>query len=231
VVGSTNHVAIVTGLYTDGTGDVQVDQYNAGLAGEPSSARRHAEAYLHIADTTAPSAPKSADINRTGLVDIFDLSILLTQYGRSASANNAALNSDLNWNGTVDIFDLSILLSRYGTSGRVGDRSAAVTSRTAAAAGTADGLSSMTLTPSATSVNPGDLVTVQVALNAGQATNAVEAQLACPADRFAYVDTQVDTGTWDINTGVTPGDGTVDVDAGSSTPRSWSLRRSPRTGR
>lgn len=217
--GSTNHVAIVTGLYNDGTGDVQVDQYNAGLAGEPSSARRHAEEYLHIADTTPPPAPKSADVNSSGLVDIFDLSILLTQYGRPASANNAALNSDLNWDGTVDIFDLSILLSRYGTPGRAAARSTAAFT-TAAAGDPAAGLSSMTLGPSATSVNAGDTVTVQVALNAGSATNAVEAQIAYPTNRFAYVGTQVDTNTWDVNTGVTTGDGIVNIDAGSSTPHS-----------
>ncbi len=47
------------------------------------------------------------DLNSDGKVNIFDLSILLSNYGRSG-------RGDLNSDGKVDIFDLSILLSRYG---------------------------------------------------------------------------------------------------------------------
>ena len=216
---STNqfgHVAIVTDPTPDASGAVGVDQYNYAGHGEPSQVRTPAaKAYfLHIEDATLPPAAKSADVNRSGSVDIFDLSIMLSNWGTSASANNAALNSDLNWNGTVDLFDLSILLSRWNTTGRSAARntSAARDGSSASAAG----LSSMTLTPSARSVNAGDTVTVQVDLDAGQPTNAVEAQLVYPTDRFAYVDTQLNTNTWGADGGVTAVDGTVDVDAGSS---------------
>ena len=50
---------------------------------------------------------KTGDINDDGNVDIFDLSILLSNY----EANYPA--ADLNSDGIVDIFDLSILLSNY----------------------------------------------------------------------------------------------------------------------
>ena len=46
-----------------------------------------------------------------GRVDLFDLSVLLSRYGRS---DPGALQADDNYDGTVNIFDLSILLSNYG---------------------------------------------------------------------------------------------------------------------
>ena len=46
-----------------------------------------------------------------GRVDLFDLSILLSKYGRS---DLGALQADDNYDGTVNIFDLSVLLSHYG---------------------------------------------------------------------------------------------------------------------
>jgi hypothetical protein len=49
-----------------------------------------------------------ADINRDGVVDITDLSILISNYGTS----NAV--ADVNHDGTINILDLSILLSNYG---------------------------------------------------------------------------------------------------------------------
>ena len=55
-----------------------------------------------------PSSAKTGDINSDGVVNINDLSMLLSKYGSSDSA------ADLNHNGTVDIFDLSILVSNYG---------------------------------------------------------------------------------------------------------------------
>ena len=49
------------------------------------------------------SSGKSADLNGDGKVNIFDLSILLRNWGRSGQG-------DLNGDGKVNIFDLSILL-------------------------------------------------------------------------------------------------------------------------
>jgi hypothetical protein len=56
-------------------------------------------------DNTTPNKP--GDINDDGKVDIFDLSILLSNWG--ASGGIADINSD----GKVDIFDLSILLTNW----------------------------------------------------------------------------------------------------------------------
>jgi hypothetical protein len=55
-------------------------------------------------------AQKSGDLNGDGLVDLFDLSILLSNWGLTNKPQY-----DINANGIVDIFDLSILLSNYGT--------------------------------------------------------------------------------------------------------------------
>jgi hypothetical protein len=51
---------------------------------------------------------KPGDINGDGVVDVLDLSILLTNYGTTSAS------SDLNHDGIVNIFDLSILLTNYG---------------------------------------------------------------------------------------------------------------------
>jgi hypothetical protein len=51
---------------------------------------------------------KTGDLNGDGSVNIFDLSILLSNY------NTADPKADINQDGTVNIFDLSILLSNYG---------------------------------------------------------------------------------------------------------------------
>ncbi|MFT4532150.1 MAG: hypothetical protein ACI9T8_000161 [Candidatus Saccharimonadales bacterium] len=51
----------------------------------------------------------SGDVDSDGDVDIFDLSIMLSNWGGSYPA------ADFSGNGVIDIFDLSTLLSRYGT--------------------------------------------------------------------------------------------------------------------
>ncbi len=69
-----------------------------------------------VSATPTPSATPSSspsgttgDLNNDGQVNIFDLSILLSDWG----TNNAT--ADLNHDGTVNVFDLSILLSHWGT--------------------------------------------------------------------------------------------------------------------
>jgi hypothetical protein len=56
------------------------------------------------------SNPKASrgDLNNDSLINIFDLSILLTHF-------NATGTGDINSSGKVDIIDLSILLSNYGS--------------------------------------------------------------------------------------------------------------------
>jgi len=54
-----------------------------------------------------PPQPKPGDINSDGVVNIFDLSILLSNWGATGGV------ADINKDGRVDIFDLSILLSNW----------------------------------------------------------------------------------------------------------------------
>jgi chitodextrinase len=53
---------------------------------------------------------KPGDLNGDGQVDLFDISILLSNWGATNQPQY-----DLNGNGMIDIFDLSILLTNYGT--------------------------------------------------------------------------------------------------------------------
>ncbi len=67
-----------------------------------------------VAATRAAVLP--GDINSDNKVDVTDLSILLANYGKSASqSTNPA--ADINGNGTVEIIDLSVLLTNYGKQG------------------------------------------------------------------------------------------------------------------
>jgi len=55
--------------------------------------------------------PKQGDLNNDGKVNITDLSILLTNWGKTGAT---PAQGDVNGSGKVDITDLSILLSRWG---------------------------------------------------------------------------------------------------------------------
>jgi glucose/arabinose dehydrogenase/regulation of enolase protein 1 (concanavalin A-like superfamily) len=69
--------------------------------------------HTHIVDIQNGSALERSDINNDNVVNIFDLSILLANYGRAVGATSNP-RSDVNASGTVDIFDLSMLLNNYG---------------------------------------------------------------------------------------------------------------------
>jgi hypothetical protein len=56
------------------------------------------------------TTPKQGDLNNDGKVNITDLSILLTNWGKTGTG----INGDINSSGKVDITDLSILLSKWG---------------------------------------------------------------------------------------------------------------------
>lgn len=61
-----------------------------------------------------PSSGKTGDINNDNSINIFDLSIILSNYGKTtAQASNPS--ADINNSGSIDGTDLSILLSNYGT--------------------------------------------------------------------------------------------------------------------
>jgi glucose/arabinose dehydrogenase len=67
----------------------------------------------HIHIVNIQNTAKIADLNSDNLINIFDLSILLSNYGKSQSQSTNA-KTDLNNDGNINIFDLSILLSNYG---------------------------------------------------------------------------------------------------------------------
>ncbi len=66
-----------------------------------------------VGSNVSPSQPnqKIGDLNNDGAVNILDLSILLSNYGKPATATQGDINGD----GNCTILDLSILLSNYGT--------------------------------------------------------------------------------------------------------------------
>jgi hypothetical protein len=68
---------------------------------------------LMMSTRAAPGDLGAGDVNGDNQVNIFDLSILLTNWHDVGATWS---NGDLNGNGTVDIFDLSALLSNWGKS-------------------------------------------------------------------------------------------------------------------
>ena len=57
---------------------------------------------------TLAAGPLVGDLNQDGVVNVFDLSIMLSDW------NTSNTTADLNSDGTVNVFDLSILLSHWG---------------------------------------------------------------------------------------------------------------------
>ncbi len=66
-------------------------------------------AFWSTTASAPPTCTKVGDINCDGLVNILDMSILLSKWNTSDTA------SDLNHDGKVNILDLSILLSKWGS--------------------------------------------------------------------------------------------------------------------
>ena len=68
--------------------------------------------------TTTPTCTKQPDINCDNVVNITDLSILLSSYGKTtaqlAGSTPSYPKADINTSGKVDIADLSALLTGYG---------------------------------------------------------------------------------------------------------------------
>lgn len=57
----------------------------------------------------------NADINGDGNVNIFDLGILATHYGKTINSTSTAQEkaSDVNADGVVNVFDLGLVIQRY----------------------------------------------------------------------------------------------------------------------
>ena len=74
------------------------------------------EASIPVSPTLAPtpscSLGPSGDLNCNGRIDVFDLTLLLGNFGSTSFPTG-----DLNGNGRVDVFDLTILLGNFGRSG------------------------------------------------------------------------------------------------------------------
>src|SRR5579884_3506584 len=64
--------------------------------------------YLIFHSYAAPNPNLPGDLNGDNVVNVNDLSIILSDYGTTNSA------ADINGDGTVDVLDMSILLSHYG---------------------------------------------------------------------------------------------------------------------
>jgi chitodextrinase len=99
VLGTTSSLSYTDSALTAGT------SYNYTISAV-DAAGNVSVAAGPVSGTTV--ALKPGDLNGDNVVDLIDLSILLTNW---ASANATC---DLNHNGSVDVFDLSILLSHYG---------------------------------------------------------------------------------------------------------------------
>jgi hypothetical protein len=61
-----------------------------------------------ISTIAAPNTNPADDLNNDSIVDLSDLSIVLSGY------NTAGNNSDINLDGKTDVLDLSAMLSDYG---------------------------------------------------------------------------------------------------------------------
>lgn len=99
-----------TTSFTDSSGLVLNSTYNYTVS-----------AYDAAGNESAKSSPalsvqivKPGDINRDSQVDLYDLSIMLSNYGKTVAGGGLA-GADLNGNGTIDGTDLSILLTNYGS--------------------------------------------------------------------------------------------------------------------
>lgn len=64
-----------------------------------------------VSVSVANSPPKTGDINGDGKVDVFDLSILATNFGLGG---RLLAHGDLNGDSVVNVFDLSILATNWG---------------------------------------------------------------------------------------------------------------------
>jgi glucose/arabinose dehydrogenase/regulation of enolase protein 1 (concanavalin A-like superfamily) len=71
----------------------------------------------HIHIVNIQNIIKQGDVNGDSSVNITDLSLLLSSYGKATTQciTNNSLTCDLNSDNIINIFDLSILLSHYGT--------------------------------------------------------------------------------------------------------------------
>jgi plastocyanin len=113
-----------------------------------------------IVVTSRAATLKSSDLNASGTVDVFDLSIILSDWNKTG----ASLRSDINDDQIVNVFDLSILLSKWGPVAGSPTPTATVTptptqAATPTPAGPTVGLIGTSFTPSTVTIKVGQTVT------------------------------------------------------------------------
>jgi hypothetical protein len=67
-----------------------------------------------ISSTTPPTCTRAADINCDGSVNIQDVTVVLSNFGKSV-AQSSDPRADTSGNGTIDIPDMTVLLSAFGS--------------------------------------------------------------------------------------------------------------------
>jgi hypothetical protein len=88
---------------------VTVDpESQVSASGEPNSVLNNRIKALYEVVSSPPSHPGDADGD--GDVDIFDYSLVVTNFGRSGKS----IPGDVDHNGTVDIFDYSLVVTNFG---------------------------------------------------------------------------------------------------------------------
>lgn len=149
-----------------------------------------------------------ADINRDSYVDIFDMNILITNWGSSPTDRRADVDSD----GDVDIRDFNELIIQWSPRRRVS--SASTTASLRAASGTAR----IDFGRSAITAAPGSEVTIDVILESDEPINAIAAVLDYPADALTHVRTVLDDGSWSMPIASDAQPGQVAIEAATQTP-------------
>lgn len=65
--------------------------------------------------TSSPTPCQLADVNGDGEVDIFDIRIVATNYGREVAGDSSLSSLDFNNSGVIDILDVRRVTSQYGS--------------------------------------------------------------------------------------------------------------------
>jgi hypothetical protein len=110
----TANAGVSGATWTAITGTHSLNAYvdDLELIAESNNSNNSLTTSITIAEATPPPPTgKLGDLNADTKVDIFDLSILLSNWSKTGSGVTGDLNND----SKVDVFDLSILLSKWGS--------------------------------------------------------------------------------------------------------------------
>lgn len=99
----------LTTQFTNGAHSIRTRAFDA--AGNSSQSSLITVTVNNTTPVPDPSTPKLGDVNGDNTIDIFDLSILLSNWSLQGATR---AQGDLNSDGVINIFDISILLSNWG---------------------------------------------------------------------------------------------------------------------